>query len=81
MRRNRSEGKTFTPQGEQCLQKGPEHVRHIKDSFTRPEGMVVKGAGRTRERREKALRVGRGKRTHREKEERELLLRAEWKCN
>lgn len=51
MRRNRSEGKTFTPQGEQCLQKGPEHVRHMRDSFTRPQGTVVKGAGRTRERR------------------------------
>lgn len=35
------------------------------------------------ERREKALSVRRGKRTHspRGKEERELLLRAEWKCN
>jgi len=47
LRGNGSEGKTFTPQGEQCLQKRPEHVRHIKDSFTRPEGTVVKGAGRT----------------------------------
>ena len=47
MRGNGSAGKAFTPQGEQSLQKGPEHVGHIRDSFTRPDGVVVKGAGRT----------------------------------